>query len=120
VRANVLSSAHDIAEGGLAIALAECCLAGGIGANVELGELADRAAEALFGEGPGGFVVSATGVALDELALDVPLHRLGTVGGDSLTLGVGVGVGVGVASERVRVSLDELARAHAGLAELFS
>ena len=29
-----LTSAHDIAEGGLAVALAECCLAGGIGATV--------------------------------------------------------------------------------------
>ncbi len=31
VRAGLLSSAHDIAEGGLAVALAECCLAGGVG-----------------------------------------------------------------------------------------
>jgi phosphoribosylformylglycinamidine synthase II len=137
VRANALSSAHDIAEGGLAVALAECCLAGGIGASVELGELADRAAEALFGEGPGGFVVSATAVALDELARDVPLHRLGTVGGDSLVLSAARGSGAGAgesesesqgsgerasasASERLSVSLDELARAHARLAGLFT
>ncbi len=32
------ASAHDIAEGGLAVALAECCLAGGIGAELLLGE----------------------------------------------------------------------------------
>ena len=32
VRAGTLSSAHDIAEGGLAVALAECALAGGVGA----------------------------------------------------------------------------------------
>src|SRR5271168_5045422 len=61
VRAGSLASAHDIAEGGLAIALAECCLAGGIGAEVELGEVfrgpIPRPA-VLFGEGPGGFVVS--------------------------------------------------------------
>ena len=36
VRAGALSSAHDIAEGGLAVALAECCLGGGLGAQVEL------------------------------------------------------------------------------------
>ncbi len=30
------SSAHDIAEGGLAVALAECCLAGGVGAKVSV------------------------------------------------------------------------------------
>ena len=34
VRAGALASAHDIAEGGLAIALAECCLAGGLGARI--------------------------------------------------------------------------------------
>ncbi len=38
VRTGALASAHDIAEGGLAVALAECCIAGGLGAQVELGE----------------------------------------------------------------------------------
>ena len=38
VRAGALSSAHDIAEGGLATALAECCLAGGLGAEVVLAD----------------------------------------------------------------------------------
>jgi phosphoribosylformylglycinamidine synthase II len=116
VRAGALSSAHDIAEGGLAIALAECCLVGGIGAKVELGELSARAMEALFGEGPGGFVVSGPGVALNELAQDVPLHRLGTVGGGSLELGLAQGA----EAHTIALSLDELARAHASLAELFS
>ena len=35
VRAGALRSAHDIAEGGLAVALAECCIAGGLGAAVD-------------------------------------------------------------------------------------
>jgi phosphoribosylformylglycinamidine synthase II len=115
VRANVLSSAHDIAEGGLAIALAECCLGGGIGARIELGDLSTRAMEALFGEGSGGFVVSGSDVALNELAQDVPLHRLGAVGGDSLLLSAGESAGA-----LVTISLDELSRAHASLADLFS
>jgi phosphoribosylformylglycinamidine synthase len=34
VRAGALHSAHDISEGGLAVAVAECCIAGGIGARV--------------------------------------------------------------------------------------
>ena len=33
VRSGALKSAHDIAEGGLAVALAECCIAGGVGAD---------------------------------------------------------------------------------------
>jgi phosphoribosylformylglycinamidine synthase subunit PurL len=116
VRAGALRSAHDIAEGGLAIALAECCLAGGIGARVELGELSARAMEALFGEGPGGFVVSGAAVALGELAQDAPLHRLGTVGGDSLELKLSQGG----PARAIALSLQELAGAHASLAELFA
>ena len=35
VRSGALRSAHDVAEGGVAVALAECCIAGGIGAHVD-------------------------------------------------------------------------------------
>ena len=44
-------------RGRLAVALAECCLAGGLGAVLELGADGD-ALTRLFGEGAGGFVVS--------------------------------------------------------------
>jgi phosphoribosylformylglycinamidine synthase len=36
VRQGRVRSAHDVAEGGLAVALAECALAGGVGADVDL------------------------------------------------------------------------------------
>src|SRR5438552_503778 len=75
VAAGAVTSAHDIAEGGLAVAVAECCLAGGIGATLELGDecLARLAPghppspsswRALFREGPGGFLVSGPPPAL--------------------------------------------------------
>ncbi len=41
VRVGGLSSAHDIAEGGLAVALAESCLGGGLGAEIALAEAED-------------------------------------------------------------------------------
>src|ERR1700759_2704356 len=89
VRSGSLTSAHDIAEGGLAVALAECCLAGEIGAEIEL-RLEEPAAgspdAALFGEGPGGFVVSGSSEALSALGEQIAVQRLGTVGGDALTL----------------------------------
>ena len=97
VRAGTLSSAHDIAEGGLAVALAECCLAGSIGAQVELSEALWEAlapgepaapgamlaspettalATALFGEAPGGFIVSGEADALRALGERVsPVRR---------------------------------------------
>jgi phosphoribosylformylglycinamidine synthase len=138
VRAGALSSAHDIAEGGLAVALAECCLAGGLGAEVELGEdlwesiprpASARAsgsgslasapallAAALFGEGPGGFVVSGRADALRELGERVPVRTIGRVGDDLLTV-VEAGATAGT---MLALTLDELAGAHAALARLFA
>src|SRR4029079_7128592 len=37
VRDGALTSCHDVAEGGFLVAVAECCLAGGVGATLELG-----------------------------------------------------------------------------------
>jgi len=119
VRAGSLSSVHDVAEGGLAVALAECCLAGGLGAEIALdSEVAaalgakEDAETALFGEGPGGFLVSGEAAALEELVTHAPLRRLGTVGGDSLAIEA---AGEGA----ILASLEDLARAHGKLAELF-
>jgi phosphoribosylformylglycinamidine synthase subunit PurL len=110
VRAGALHSAHDIAEGGLAVALAECCLAGGVGAKVALPTTTDALAQ-LFGEGPGGFIVSGPGEALGGLAARAPLQMLGTVGGDGLTIATDAGV--------MSATLAELAEAHGALGELF-
>jgi phosphoribosylformylglycinamidine (FGAM) synthase-like enzyme len=121
MRAGALSSAHDVAEGGLAVALAECCLAGTVGARVSL--TADTLAPEhehddpsdtltrLFGEGPGGFVVSGPGEALAELAKRAPLRMLGTVAGSELTISTDAGT--------LSATLTELAEAHGALAELF-
>lgn len=57
-----IQSAHDCAEGGLAVALAESSIAGGCGAEIQLPILADaaswRADRLLFGEGGARIVVS--------------------------------------------------------------
>ncbi len=76
VRSGALHSAHDIAEGGLGVALAECCVAGGIGASVRL-----REGFQLFGEAPGrGFVVSGPADALAGFEI------IGRVGGSELVI----------------------------------
>jgi phosphoribosylformylglycinamidine synthase II len=80
VRSGALSSAHDIAEGGLAVALAECCIAGGIGATIKV--LIDGGVQELFGEAPGrAFVVSGPEEALSELG-----RIIGRVGGEALVI----------------------------------
>jgi phosphoribosylformylglycinamidine synthase len=112
VRAGSLSSCHDIAEGGALVALAECCLAGGLGATLDPGlEPGDDPTARLFGEGPGGFVVSGPRAALDELAARVPLTVIGEVGGEQLS--------VRIAGQDVSVGLAELRGAHAALERLF-
>jgi phosphoribosylformylglycinamidine synthase II len=76
VRSGAVRSAHDIAEGGIAVALAECCAANRLGAWVTLPAGLDPFAEALGA----AFIVSGAPEAL--AGLDV----IGTVGGDSLSL----------------------------------
>jgi phosphoribosylformylglycinamidine synthase subunit PurL len=76
VNAGALHNAHDIAEGGLAVALAECCIAGRIGATVRVPEALDPFAEALGR----AFVVSGPPEVLDGLTI------IGQVGGDRLEL----------------------------------
>jgi phosphoribosylformylglycinamidine synthase len=114
VRAGDLASAHDIAEGGPLVALAEACLAGGLGATVELGALDDDLREPmLFGEAPGrGFIVSGSVEALARLGERTAVHVLGTAGGATLDLRAG--------ELRVCLTLDELRAAHASLAPLFA
>jgi phosphoribosylformylglycinamidine synthase II len=87
VRSGGLSSAHDIAEGGVAVALAECCVAGGVGTRVELPEGLDPFAEALGR----AFVVSGPAEAVAAMARAeeadaAPVVLIGLVGGDSLQL----------------------------------
>ena len=78
VRSGAAHSVHDVAEGGLAVALAECCIAGEIGAAVQL----EDGLEPLFGEAPGrAFVVSGPEEALAGLPM------IGRVGGSELEIG---------------------------------
>ncbi len=103
VRDGELASAHDVAEGGLAVALAECCIEGGIGATISL---PSYELEALFGEGAGRFLVSGPAEALESLAeLATPI---GAVGGEVLQI-----------DRRWMWTLDELREAFGALALAF-
>jgi phosphoribosylformylglycinamidine synthase II len=95
VRSGALRSVHDVAEGGVAVALAECCIAGGVGAKVELGGVP------LFAEGPGAFVVSGTPEALARFG--GAARVIGSVGGDALVIGP---------PAELEVAVGELERVH--------
>jgi phosphoribosylformylglycinamidine synthase len=91
VREGLVRSAHDVSDGGLAVALAECAIAGPerIGARVELAEPL-RPEALLFGESTGRVVAtSADAEALLRLAGEagVPAQKIGETGGARLVVG---------------------------------
>jgi phosphoribosylformylglycinamidine synthase len=87
----LLRTAHDVSEGGLAVALAECGLRAdgpGLGGRFDIGD-ALRADVALFSETPSRIVVSARdGMAVEQAArrAGVPCRALGVVQGHRLEL----------------------------------
>ncbi len=94
-----IRSAHDCAEGGFAVALAECCFdSGGVGADVSLSEVRsvdglDPLAATLFGESASRVVVSVEPGALASVleaasAAGVPAARIGRTGGDAIRIAV--------------------------------
>ncbi len=90
VASGVAKSAHDAAEGGVAAALAECCIAGEVGATVTLPVDADRV-RAAFGEGPSVIVLTAAADRVEDIkaiaaGAGCPAVVIGRVGGDRLTV----------------------------------
>jgi phosphoribosylformylglycinamidine synthase len=93
IEGRLVRSAHDCAEGGLAVTVAECCVSGpaSLGAVLDLPAGGDRDDLALFGEGPSRIVASVPASAarafealLREFA--VPWRWIGRVGGDRLVV----------------------------------
>lgn len=97
IQSGLVRSAHDLSEGGLAVALAESCISGGIGAKVNVAsEL--RSDFALFSESQSRILLSASpekAEALEKLLAErgVPTARIGVVEGSELNVAVnGTGV----------------------------
>jgi phosphoribosylformylglycinamidine synthase subunit PurL len=86
----LLASAHDLSDGGLAVALVEATLAAGVGATVALPEGLPPLA-ALVSESASRVLLAAEPVAAGELlalagGAGVPAVRLGGTGGDRLVV----------------------------------
>jgi phosphoribosylformylglycinamidine synthase II len=101
----LLAAAHDLSDGGLGAALAESCLAGGVGATVTLpGDdftflFSESASRALVAVVPGREASFTTLCA----EAGVPAATIGTTGGSTLEV-----------AGSFSVSLEELGRAHRG------
>ncbi|WP_183857974.1 phosphoribosylformylglycinamidine synthase subunit PurL [Prosthecomicrobium pneumaticum] len=105
IREQIVSACHDLSDGGLALALAEMAMAGGVGATVALPE--DAAPHAyLFGEDQARYLVTVSPASRGAFfagaqAAGIAAAELGTVGGDDL-----------VVRDLLTISVEKLARAH--------
>lgn len=111
IEARLLSSAHDVSDGGLAVALAESCFAGGIGAAVDPGSTSVRSDELWFGESPSRILVSLAPGNLEEAkalasAQDVAFEVIGRVGGGDIVLGDEAAVPLDIAREKWSTGLS--------------
>jgi phosphoribosylformylglycinamidine synthase len=92
IRNGFVSACHDCSKGGLGVALAEMCVAGGRGATVDLRNLPRdemRDDELLFSESNSRFLLATNNPenVLNALrSRNIPAATLGTVGGDSLDI----------------------------------
>ncbi|MCH1642639.1 phosphoribosylformylglycinamidine synthase subunit PurL [Paenibacillus timonensis] len=92
IQSGLVRSAHDLSEGGLAVALAESCISGGIGAKVDVAS-GLRPDFALFSESQSRILLSASpekAEALEKRLAErgVPCARIGVVEGSELNVAV--------------------------------
>jgi phosphoribosylformylglycinamidine synthase len=115
VERDILQSAHDCSDGGLAVSLAESCFSTlarpGIGAQIDLDSSLPNSS-LLFSESPSRIIVSFAPGRLTEISLlakrlNCPFRVLGRVGGDRLQIKI-----KGI--EAINLPVDELEAAWSG------
>jgi phosphoribosylformylglycinamidine synthase len=92
IQQGLVASAHDVSDGGLAVALAECCITGGVGAKVNF-TTGLRSDLALFSESQSRIVLSASAEKAEALKRHleqsgVPYQVLGQVQGKQLDVAI--------------------------------
>ncbi len=92
IEKDLLRSAHDISEGGLAIALAEGCMEKGLGVDIQI-QSKLRGDAVLFSESQSRFVVSCSSGDLNELQQlmtqqEIPNEILGKVTGEDFRINI--------------------------------
>ncbi len=93
IRSGLVKSAHDCSDGGMAVALAECCISNRerqLGATIKLSDDI-RTDCLLFGEAQSRVIISVSSDQVEAATRlfserEVPCTRIGTVGGDRLTI----------------------------------
>jgi phosphoribosylformylglycinamidine synthase len=91
IRQGMATACHDCSDGGLAVALAEMCLHGGLGLDGSMAPAVPRLDAALFGEAQSRILVAVPadrreGLLAIAQGMNVPFAFVGRVGGDRLRL----------------------------------
>ncbi len=89
IRSGWIASAHDLSDGGLAVALMEKSIFSGLGARVSLDLPGQSATELLFSEAQSGILLSVAPENLEQVrqaltGSGIPAYHLGTVAGQYL------------------------------------
>jgi phosphoribosylformylglycinamidine synthase II len=106
IRSGRVRTVHDCSDGGLAVTLAEMAMAGGIGCTVDAVPDGLSAHAFLFGEDQARYVLAvpdeeAEAILREAAAAGVPAARIGSTGGETLTL-----------PDEAPISLERLRTAH--------
>lgn len=95
IQKGLITAAHDLSDGGLAIALAEMCIFGKIGASINLDAVGPPDLHTLFSEAQSGVVITSNAgtenmILNHFIGADIPVYVLGHVHGNTLNI-AGVG-----------------------------
>jgi phosphoribosylformylglycinamidine synthase subunit PurL len=108
IEARRITAAHDCSDGGLAVALAEMAMAGGVGCMVQAVDQGLASHAMLFGEDQARYVITASEAEAGRIMADaakagVPVAFIGVTAGQSLTL-----------PHEAPISIEALRKAHEG------
>ncbi len=88
IEEGVVSSVHDVSDGGVGVALAECALGNNVGADLDLSQMpaeTEREDALIFSESPGRFIVSVPmdrAEKFEYIMQGTPFAKVGRIRGD--------------------------------------
>ena len=112
VRGGGVRTATDVSDGGITTALAELAIVSGVGFEANLGPVLVRREcsdeDALFGEGPGGFILAGDKAELERLGgQGVDFELIGEVTGNAIGITAG-GARIEILVEEAEAAFDSL------------
>jgi phosphoribosylformylglycinamidine synthase len=89
IEGGLVAACHDLSDGGLGVSISEMCIGGDVGAQIEISKIAElRSDIKLFSESNTRWLVEVKAGKENEFEdiMDVPIFKIGSVGGTKLTI----------------------------------